>query len=132
MIVELEPIKILFVRSTNGPIGANEAFNKLESKLPTLKKRKFYGIFFGNPEEYWACVAQTATDDPEQMGLETGTIPGGKYAQKAVVNWHDHIALLEKTFKQLAEQYTFDSSRPSIEYYRSITEVVLRLPIKEA
>jgi hypothetical protein len=49
--------------------GPSAAFNLLESKLPTIKGRKFYGTFRPTPggEEYYACVVRVDSDDPEKM-----------------------------------------------------------------
>lgn len=57
-IVTIDDIPVMYVAGRRGePIGkqAPAAFAELESKLPSLKDRKFYGIVIG--EEYRACVA---------------------------------------------------------------------------
>ena len=77
--VELQEIPVLRVRADMKGKGPSAAFNLLESKLPTIKGRKFYGTFQPTPdgEEYYACVVRIDSDDPEKMQLETGVIPGG-------------------------------------------------------
>jgi hypothetical protein len=44
-IVELDDIPVLRVRTDMKGKGPSEAFDLLESKLPTFKGRKFYGTF---------------------------------------------------------------------------------------
>ena len=58
--VELQEIPVLRVRADMKGKGPSAAFNLLESKLPTLKGRKFYGTFQPTPdrEECYACVAR--------------------------------------------------------------------------
>lgn len=132
MIVDLPEIKIMYVLSSQGVQGSKEAFDRLESKLPTLKGRKFYGLVFGAPpnDKYWAGVVLTDGDSPKELGFEIGVIPGGKYVQERVNNWHVSTRLIGETFQKLSKQYEVDFSRPSVEFYRSMRDMLVRLPIK--
>jgi len=47
--VWVESVEVLCVESRSGVGGASSAFQKLESKLPTLKNRKFYGVLTRTP-----------------------------------------------------------------------------------
>lgn len=132
MVTDQPEVKVMYIKSDNGIAGGAAAFVKLESKLPSLKGRKFYGVIFGTPpkEEYWACVAITLDDRPEKMDLEIWTIPGGKYAQRKIKDWNNNLMLIGPTFKDLIREYGIDPNRPSIEYYRSMQELIIRLPVK--
>lgn len=132
MIVNLPEIKIMYVESANGVTGSREAFNKLESYLTTLKGRKFYGLIFGIPpnDKYWAAVAITDTDSPQEVGLKTGVVPGGKYIQERINDWNNNLSMIGQTFQRLAKEYSVDSLRPSVEFYRSMSDMLVRLPIK--
>jgi len=132
MIAELPSIKVMYVVSQKGVSGAQSAFNVLESKLPTLKGRKFYGAVFGIPpnEEYWACIELASGDVPETWGFKTGTIPGGKYEQERINNWNDNMNLIGEAFERLSKDNTVDRSRPQIEFYRSMRDMLVRVPIK--
>jgi len=120
------------VPSLNGVAGSKEAFHTLESRLPSLKSRKFYGVVVGIPpnDEYKACVALTEHDDPQQLRLTVATIPGGKYAKVKIKDWNHSLDKIGITFESLSKQFSHDNSRGSIEYYRSMTELILYLPIK--
>ena len=87
--VELQEFPVIRVKADMKGAGPSAAFSVLESKLPTLKGRKFYGTFEDTTqgEEYYACVAMIDTDDPEKMQLGTAVIPGGNYARRKVVDW---------------------------------------------
>lgn len=130
LIVNLPPIKILYVPSKNGISGAEEAFTKLESSLPTLKNRKFYGLVFGSPphETYCACVAQDNSNE-KVPGCKLGVIPGGKYAQERIYNWEKNTSLIGKTFKRLIDENTIDTKRPCVEYYHGTNYMNARIPI---
>jgi len=64
--VELQEIPVLRVKADMKGKGPSAAFNLLESKLPTIKGRKFYGTFQFklDGEEYYACAARIDSDDP--------------------------------------------------------------------
>ena len=75
--VELQEIPVLRVRADMTGEGPSAAFALIESKLPTLKGRKFYGTFRDTPEgeESYACVARVNSDDPRRMELEPELSP---------------------------------------------------------
>ena len=127
----LKDMPVLCVVASNGVKGSVEAFRQLESKLPTLKQRHFYGTLFGSPENgtYRACVELVKTDNPKLMGLETWVIPGGKYIKAKIENWEKNTDLIGPTFGKMAGQHHNDNARPKIEYYRSQKELVLYFPI---
>ena len=129
---ELQEIPVLRVRADMKGKGPSAAFNLLESKLPTLKGRKFYGTFqpTRNGEEYYACVVRIDSDEPEKMQLETGVIPGGWYARSKLMDWEKNLSKLPSLFHEMARTHDVDSNRPSLEFYRSQAEVYLFLPVK--
>jgi len=113
--------------------GPKAAFDALESKLPLLKGRKFFGTFrmLDDGEEYYACVERFPTDNPAALGLEAGTIPGGKYVRRRVWNWESVVAAgkMKEISEEFARGYALDPDRPSIEFYRSMKELHILLPV---
>lgn len=113
--------------------GPKAAFDALESKLPSLKGRKFFGTFrmLDDGEEYYACVERFPTDNPAALGLEAGTIPGGKYVRRRVWNWESVVAAgkMKEISEEFARGYALDPDRPSIEFYRSMKELHILLPV---
>ncbi len=132
-IVERAEVEVLRVRADWNGAGPAGAMQQLESKLPSLKARRFYGAFRSLPdgEEYYACVERLPTDDPGRMGLEVGRLAGGRYARRKVLDWEAVIRAgkLGELFDDLATRHRPDPSRPSLEYYRSSTELHILLPI---
>jgi hypothetical protein len=117
--VELKEIPVLRVKADMKGKGPSAAFNLLESKLPILKGRKFYGTFQPKPdgEEYFACVARIDSDDPEKMQLETGVIPGGLYVRQKLMDWEKNLSKLPGLFEEMARTHDTDPKRPSLEFY---------------
>ena len=130
--IELPEIPVLRAKADMKGKGPAAAFSFLESKLPSLKGRKFYGTFRVTPdgEEYYACVARTESEDPGVMGLEGGTIAGGWYARRKLMDWEKKLSLLPALFMELARAVEVDPSRVSIEYYRSRSELHLLVPVR--
>jgi hypothetical protein len=130
--VELQEIPVLCVKADVKGKGPSAAFDLLESKLPTLKGRKFYGTFQLKPdgEEYYACVAQIDSDDPKKMQLETGVIPGGWHVRRKLIDWEKNLSKLPGLFGEMARTHDVDPKRPSLEFYRSQAELHLFLPVR--
>jgi len=131
--VDRPDVEVLRVRADMKGGGPAEAMRRLESKLPSLKGRKFYGTFRLLPEgeEYFACVEKPPTDDPVAMSLEVGIVPGGSYIRRKVWDWEKVIAAgkLGSIFEEMVTYYHVDHTRPDIEYYRSMTELHLLVPV---
>ncbi len=130
--VELQGIPVLRVKADMKGKGPKAAFDLLESKLPTINGRKFYGTFQFTPEgeEYYACVARIDSDDPEKMQLETGVIQGGWYARSKLMDWEKNLSKLPSLFEEMARTHDTDPKRPSLEFYRSQAEMHLFLPVR--
>ena len=130
--VELQGIPVLRVKADMKGKGPKAAFDLLESKLPTLKGRKFYGTFQFTPdgEDYYACVVRIDADDPEKMKLETGVVPGGWYARSKLMDWEKNLSKLPSLFEEMARTHDVDPERPSLEFYRSQAEMHLFLPVR--
>jgi hypothetical protein len=133
--MELQDISVMRVRADMRGGGPAAAMNLLESRLPSLKGRKFYGAFRMLPggEEYFACVARVETDDPDKMLLQTGVIPGGKFVRRKIVDWETiirqgQLPRLTQEFES-AHAREADSGRFTLEFYRSQAELQLLLPV---
>jgi len=130
--VELTDIPVLRIRADMKGDGPRAAFDRLESKLPTLKGRRFYGTFqvLEDGEEYFACVELIGTDDPTSMQVERGVIPGGLYARRKLMDWQNKISSLPTLFEEMVGDHDVDPGRPSVEFYRSQKELHLLLPVR--
>ena len=131
--VERQDVEVFRVLADMKGGGPAEAMHRLEAKLPSLKGRRFYGTFRLLPEgeEYFACVERVASDDPASMALEVGKIPGGLYIRRKVLDWEKVIAArqLGPIFEAMVDYYNSDRTRPTVEYYRSMSELHLLVPV---
>jgi hypothetical protein len=127
--VVLEPVRVMYVEAEGGLSGIRQSWSKLESKLPGLKGRKFYGTYHVVEKIYRACVAINSEKEPETLSLPTWTIPGGKYLREKIKGWSSRPEIMGEIFESMAQERDSDPTRPSIEFYRSQQEVILLLPI---
>jgi hypothetical protein len=67
----------MFLRTKDEPAEIRRGWERLET-LVSLGGRKFFGAFDAPTEECRVCV-QTRDDDPAGLGLESGSLPGGRY-----------------------------------------------------
>ena len=69
-------------------------------------------------------------DDAETLGLEDGSLPGGRYARARLEGQPPGVyALIQPTFERLAQRPDRDPSRPEIEFYRRHDLIDLLLPV---
>ena len=129
-IVERESVRVMFRRTSDKQEAITRAWAELEAAVGSLRGRKFYGVFDPATREYWVCVQRREDDDPESLGLEDGTLSGGRYARQRLEGDPPGVyRLIQPTFDQLAERPDIDPSRPSIEFYRRHDVIDLLLPI---
>ena len=123
----LDDLDVMYVEADDGLNGGPAAFEELERRLDGLRGRRFYGTFDG--ERYRACVAQRDAGEPAALGVEAWTIPGGRYARRKLVDWVGQEHRIGAEFDAMVAEHSWDETRPSIEFYRSLREMVLYLPI---
>jgi hypothetical protein len=126
--VERDDVEVMFISIRDDVGEMREAWARLEELVGT-RGRKFFGAFYPSTKEYRVCV-QVKDDDADALGLETGTLPGGRYLRARLrgepPDVYDRIG---PTFRELVGSTTPDESRPSIEFYRRRDEIDLLLPV---
>lgn len=126
------PETILMYCSVKGLANAKSAFGKLESALPTLRGRKFYGYYDPDTDEYRACVEMTSLDpNPPVLGFAKWTVPAGPYVYEKIMDWQSKTSTLASTVQKLIEENkpNIDWSRPILEYYRGSSELRIMVPV---
>ena len=93
--VTIEPIFVMYVAGLKGAAIVEQApiaFRQLETELPSLKGRKFYGVIIG--DEYRACVAIDQNSDVSSLPFPTWSIPGGRCIRGKIPDWEKNIHLI--------------------------------------
>jgi hypothetical protein len=128
VVIERVDVPVMFKRVADeqGPIGRGMA--EVE-KAVGLRGRKYFGAF-NDDGEYRVCVQLQDEDDPEALGLEVGTLPGGRYVRVRLTGEPPAIyGQIAPAFKRLAQRPDRDSTRPGIEFYRRRDVIDLLLPV---
>ena len=128
VIVERVETPVMFKRVADEVAAIGRAMQEVEAAVG-LRGRKYYGAF-DNDGEYRVCVQLREDDDPQELGLEVGSLPGGRYARERLTGEPPKIyELIGPTFERLATRTDRDPSRPGIEFYRRRDVIDLLLPI---
>ena len=128
-IIEFGGFEVVYVDGERGrpiPEQAPAAFDALEARLPTLKKKRFYGAVIDGT--YRACVA--ADEDTSSLDLPRWVLPPGRYAVATIADWEQHRDAIGPTVAALRGRSDFDATRPLIEFYRSQSELRLLAPVR--
>ncbi len=109
------------------------AWQNLESKLSSLKGRKFYGVCCEEKSGavYYAGLEPIDVKEIESLGLPTLTVKGGKYARAKLSDWHNHTDQIGPILDDLRKTFPTDPTRPVLEHYRSHSELHLLAPLEE-
>lgn len=129
MPIERVETQVMFLRSTDDPAKFGPLWERLET-LVGLRGRKFFGAFYAYTQEYHVCVEMREEDDPAALGLESGTLPGGRYLRTRLLGEPPEVyKRIGPTFDALVKAAQPDETRPFIEFYRQRDEIDLLLPI---
>lgn len=126
-IIQQPPLRLITVKAKSFPEGIRAAWQELESKRK-IKGRKAYGVVRGG--EYFAGLVSDGELEERVTGLPVIEVPGGPCARIKLEDWRHHIAQIGLLFEQMAAEHTADATRPALEFYRSLTELHLLLPVK--
>jgi hypothetical protein len=129
-LVERDNVRVMFMRASAEQAAITRAWAELEEAVGSLRGRRFYGVFDPTSREYRACVEVRDGDEPARLGLEPGTLAGGRYARRRLTGEPPAVyALIAPAMEQLAQRPDADSTRPSIEFYRRRDVIDLLQPV---
>jgi hypothetical protein len=130
-IVDLPDLRLMVSRADEFPSGLQAAWDRLESRLSSLKGRKFYGVsrYEGSQLAYFAGVVPAGDQEVQALGLPVMTIKGGKYARAKLLDWRSHTGEIKQIFNELTRDFPMDPDGWALEYYRSQSELHLLIPL---
>ena len=129
MLIELDDVPVMFKRVADEPDAIARGMADVEEAVG-LRGRKYYGAFEADGDDYRVCVKLRERDDPEALGLEVGTLPGGRYARVRLTGEAPEVyRLIGPAFERLSQRPDRDRARPGIEFYRRRDVIDLLLPV---
>ena len=132
-VVDLPDLKLIVTRADEFPSGVQTAWDRVESRLSSLKGRKFYGVsrYEGSQLAYFAGVEPASDEEVTALGLPTMMIKGGKYARAKLLDWPNQTDKIGQIFSELMRDFPMDPNGWALEYYRSQSELHLLIPLAE-
>ena len=133
-IVQVRDLSLVVVRADRDWEPEIEAaWRALESKLDSLKGRKYYGVCQNDKggSVYYAGLEPLSREEAQQLGLPTLFLRGGTYARVKLSDWPRHTDRIGSIFEELEKSLSTDPARPVLEYYRSHSELHLLAPLAE-
>ena len=130
-LVNQPEIELIVCRATEFPTGIKDSWERLESKLASLRGRKFYGLTFFEDGQlvYYAGLQPIDEREINALGFPTLKLKGGKYARVRLLDWNNHADEISPIFDELMEKYKKEPNGPTVEFYRSNTELHLMIPL---
>ncbi len=131
-IVDRPEIRLVVSRAEEFPGDIKGAWDRLESKLSSLRGRRFYGLAFldGTRWTYYAGLEPLNEEEISNLGFQTMVVKGGRYARVKLLNWSNQTEKIGEIFAELMREYPMAPDGPAVEYYRSQSELHLLLPLK--
>lgn len=126
-------LRLFGIHVDDFPQGIQATFKKLEDMLPTRKGRKFYGIYTNNvsSEKYFAAVLEQYKNEGDKYNCSSIILPKGEYLALTIKNWSQKLDQIESIFDELFNDPRTDSNSESIEYYKSMTDLVCIVRLKK-
>ena len=131
--VEREDSIVMFLEVEDSVPQIGAGWDSLEALLGELRGRRFLGAVQANADTYRVCVELRDGDRPDELGLQTGRIPGGRYLRLRLrgepPEVYDRIVPAVELLERTAPR---DDSRPLIEAYRRRNQVDVLMPVHSA
>lgn len=130
-IIQQPPLRLITVKAPSFPDGISAAWQEIELKR-SIKGRKSYGLICSTDAgmEYHAGLVSDGELEERVTGLPVIEVPGGPCARIKLENWNPKKDQIGPSFAQMAAEHEVDPSRPAMEFYRSLSELHLLLPVK--
>lgn len=128
--IEREDVVVLEHTTADELAAIQEAWPRFE-RVTGLRGRRMYARADENAGTYTLCTPLRADDDPEQLALSVGTLPGGRYLRGVLAGEPSEIyADIGTGMAEIRAQADEDTARPLVEFYRRHNQVELWVPVK--
>lgn len=127
-------LRLITAKSESFPEGNRAAFAAIEAHLKSLSGRKFYGLVYESEAgmEYFAGLVPDNEIEERRfvaLGFPIIEIEAGRCARTKILDWMRHTDEIGPAFGAMIGKHGIDPSRPQMEYYRSLSELHLLLPV---
>jgi hypothetical protein len=129
--IQRDDVSVL-LRRTKDELAHIQQLWPVFEELVGVRGRHKFAMVDTSLDSYATCMTTTPDDDPVEIGVETGVVPGGAYLRGrlsgAAPGIYDHIGPGMQELTAIAGD-DLDSTRPLVEYYRRHDKVELWVPV---
>jgi hypothetical protein len=127
--IQREPVAVL-ARTTVDDLPHIQAAWPAFETLVGLRGRKMYAQVDPRAGTYTVCTPVRAGDDPDRLGLEVATLPGGWYARGRLKGGPpEAYGRIGPGMAELEGLVDVDETRPLVEFYRRHDVIDLWVPV---
>lgn len=128
-VVDREPVPVVQATCAD-ELGEIQRLWPWFEELVGLRGRRMYAVADEAAATYTTCTPVRPDDDPAALGLEVGTLPGGRFRRGRLSGEPPEVyGHIGPGFEELAALGDVDPSRPLVEFYRRRDQVELWLPV---
>jgi predicted transcriptional regulator YdeE len=116
------------------PLGVKEAFGALLDTIPEGFKRSYYGLSHMDDKGkmvYLATAEEKYEGEAEKYNCERYIVEKGEYLAVPVNDWLKKIDCIKDVFHDMMEDDRADKTKPVVEWYKTETEMLCLVKIKE-
>lgn len=132
-VVKMPDLLLAVCKAHSFPDGITDAWNRLEARIPSLKGRRFYGLTTceGGELVYYAAVKVGSEDEAASLGFPAMRVRGGRCVLVKLMDWPNRVGEISAIFDELMRNFPMAPNAPTLEYYRSQSELHLLVPLAE-
>jgi hypothetical protein len=127
-------LKVLGKEVPTFPLGVGEAFHALINMIPDGSNRAYYGLSHMDETGkiiYKAAAEEKYEGEAEKYNCERYIIEKGEYLTATITDWRDKTDCIKDVFHDMMEDDRADKSKEVIEWYKTETEMLCLVKMKE-
>lgn len=126
-------INVICMEAKTFPEGITEAFQKINSCVPSSSGRRYFGL--SRPDEggtiiYKAAIEENFSGEAETLNFESFTVKSGEYASILIPDFMQNLLEIGNAFKKLTSLQEIESEGYCLEMYLNAKDVLCMIPLK--
>lgn len=129
-----QDILVMYIEALSFPDGIDNAFTALRKLIPTIERRRIFGISYLNSKGeiiYKAAVETSSIYEASQFGLNTFIIKKGTFMGLALENWRSQETKITQLFQKIIHQPNVLSTGYCLEEYINEQDMLCMVPLAE-
>lgn len=126
-----QPVRVMSATCADDLAAIQQLWPRFEA-LVGLRGRKMYAAADVAAGTYTTCTPIRSDDDPDDLGLDVGDLPGGRFLRGRLVGEPPALYdLIGPGFEELEAAGPVDRGRPLVEFYKRRDQIELWVPVAD-